>query len=237
MSETDNDTQSQKLKTSRLALTALAFGVVTWCFVYMFMSAGFFALLGSFFAALLSLLFGVIALSDIRQNRTLLKGKAIAIAGISLSGAFIALLVLQPLLIHLKYGQYFKESDCRENMSTLGYALKYYADDDKAHKYPSANRWCDLVQKYVENSETNFVCPSGGEGKCHYAINPHCQPNSPNDMVLLFETKGGWNQFGGPKILTVEHHRIKGCNVLFNDGHVEFIKTEDIKKLNWANKQ
>lgn len=67
----------------------------------------------------------------------------------------------------------------------------------------------------------------------YYAINPNTKPNSPDDMVLLFETKGGWNQFGGPEILTTEHHRGKGCNILFKDGHVEFVKNRDLEKLKW----
>lgn len=67
----------------------------------------------------------------------------------------------------------------------------------------------------------------------YYAINPNCEPNSPEDIVLLFETKGGWNQFGEAEILTTEHHRRKGCNVLFNDGHVEFINSKRISQLKW----
>ena len=29
------------------------------------------------------------------------------------------------------------------------------------------------------------------------------------------------------------HYERKGANVLFNDGHVEFIKPEDVGKLKW----
>ena len=64
-------------------------------------------------------------------------------------------------------------------------------------------------------------------------MNPNCHPNSPPDMVLLFETKGGWNQFGGPELLTTENHKGEGCYVLFNDVHVEFIKKEAINELKW----
>ncbi len=73
---------------------------------------------------------------------------------------------------------------------------------------------------------------------CHYAINPNAKPSSPGDMVLLFETKRGWNQFGGPEILSDENHLDKdrkGCNVLFNDGNVKFIKPKNLKKLKWKN--
>jgi prepilin-type processing-associated H-X9-DG protein len=40
-----------------------------------------------------------------------------------------------------------------------------------------------------------------------------------------------WNQVGGPAILTTEHHKGEGCNILFGDGHVEFVKKEEIPKL------
>ena len=43
-----------------------------------------------------------------------------------------------------------------------------------------------------------------------------------------------WNQVGGPEDLTVDNHDGKGCNVLFGDGHVDWIKAEDIGKLRWT---
>ncbi len=68
---------------------------------------------------------------------------------------------------------------------------------------------------------------------CTYAMNPDCEPNSPADLVLLFETKGGWNQYGGPELLTLDNHKGEGANVLFNDGHVKFIKPDEVGKLKW----
>ena len=65
----------------------------------------------------------------------------------------------------------------------------------------------------------------------HYAMNPNCLPNSPPDIVLLFETEGGWNQSGGLELLTTQNYKGKGCNILFNDGHVEFVKTSELDKL------
>ena len=81
--------------------------------------------------------------------------------------------------------------------------------------------------------EKSFKCPASKKGRCHYAMNPNCEPKSPSDMVLLFETKGGWNQFGGSELLTTENHGGKGCNVLFNDGHVEFVRPERLGELKW----
>ena len=58
--------------------------------------------------------------------------------------------------------------------------------------------------------------------------------SAPPDMVLLYETYPGWNQAGGPEILTVENHQGDGCNVLFVDGHVAFVRQEDLPQLRWT---
>ena len=99
--------------------------------------------------------------------------------------------------------------------------------------YPPAAQWCDLFMKEREDSEA-LICPSAGEGKCHYAMNPHCEPNSPEDMVLLFETPAGWNQHGGPELFTFDNHDPRGGCVLLNDGTVKFVCTEkELHALRW----
>jgi prepilin-type processing-associated H-X9-DG protein len=60
-------------------------------------------------------------------------------------------------------------------------------------------------------------------------LGPAALPN----VVLLFETHPGWNQVGGSEILTTENHRGDGCNVLFVDSHVEFVKTQALSRLRW----
>ena len=56
-------------------------------------------------------------------------------------------------------------------------------------------------------------------------------------MVLLFETHQGWNQSGGPEILSTENHNGEGCNILFNGSLTKFIKTEDLNDLRWTAEQ
>ena len=63
-------------------------------------------------------------------------------------------------------------------------------------------------------------------------MNPDCEPNSPPDTVLLFETKGGWNLFGGPELLTTENHS-NTCHVCYKDGSVGRITKQEIAKLKW----
>ena len=107
--------------------------------------------------------------------------------------------------------------------------------------YPSPAKWCDaMVRTYqsIGMSDKNVMrphmCPSAGEGKCHYGMNPDCKFDSPPDMVLLFETKAGWNQHGGLELFTFDNHDPKGGCVLLNDCTVKFIRTkEELQQLRW----
>jgi hypothetical protein len=173
---------------------------------------------------------GIVALRKIKRSNGLLAGKGLARTGITISVFFIVLGFILPSMGRV--GPLTYRINCMARMHNIGRAINYYAEENDG-KYPTPNKWCDLLKKYVVEPERTFVCPSAGDGRYHYAMNPNCEPNSPPDMVLLFETKGGWNQFGGPEILTFENHRGKGCNILFNDGRIEFVKPEELGKLKW----
>jgi hypothetical protein len=123
--------------------------------------------------------------------------------------------------------------------------------------YPAPAYWCAaMVQASRQTDNTIYgrysmygrsdeevirphICPGTGEGKkhlakSHYAINPNCKPNSPPDTMLLFETKAGWNQHGGPELFTFDNHGPRGGCVLLNDGTVKFIRTkEELQQLRW----
>ena len=116
----------------------------------------------------------------------------------------------------------------------------YYKIEEIEKTYPPPNKWCDTIMRVYQSvgklrkDAKPLKCPSVPEGKCHYAINPNCKPDSPADMVLLFETKAGWNQHGGPELFTFDNHDPKGGCVLLNDGTVKFIRTrEELQRLRW----
>jgi len=128
-----------------------------------------------------------------------------------------------------------------ENLRRYGYEIPPSALRERKKAYPTARRWCDaLVRGYRavcggdDIAVLKHRCPSAGEGKSHYAMNPNCGPDSTPDMVLLFETKAGWNQHGGPERFTFDNHDPRGGLVLLNDGTVKFIRTaEELKQLRW----
>jgi len=171
---------------------------------------------------------GIVALVKIKISKGQLKGLWLASAAVVLS---ILAALLAPAIseqIRLK-----KEVACGRNLFGLGKRMMIYANIFD-NKYPTPDKWCDLLIRHTDVNEKEFICPSAGKGPCHYAINPNCEPNSPNDVVLLFETKRGWNQLGGQELLTFEHHSREGCLVLFNDGHVEFVRRERFGELKWG---
>ena len=136
---------------------------------------------------------------------------------------------------------------CASNLRSLYQAFWFNYQKNKS--YPSPDKWCDAVLQhnqdpiYGEKEYMEFFkCPSTSEGKCHYAMNPNCKPDSPPDMVLLFETKDGWNQYGGPELFTFDNHEPKGGSIILNDGNLDsvahpttrFIRTEEeLHALRW----
>jgi hypothetical protein len=139
---------------------------------------------------------------------------------------------------------------CAANLKNQWYRFRFYRFHEAIRRndlslknhviYPAPSKWCDdILQPYPvigfgDKRKKTHICPSAGAGKCHYAMNPNCEPNSPGDMVLLFETKASWNQHGGPELFTFDNHDPKGGCVLLNDGTVKFIRTEEeLKALKW----
>ncbi len=139
---------------------------------------------------------------------------------------------------------------CASNLKDLWRRLRLYhiaigkrepvAPAKGAMAYPSPEDWCNAMVKVFYEARVYpgmtgpHKCPSAGDGRCHYAMNPHCEPDSASDMVLLFEAKAGWNQQGGAELFTFDNHEPRGGCVLLNDGTVRFIRTvEELHALRW----
>jgi hypothetical protein len=139
---------------------------------------------------------------------------------------------------------------CAVNLVDLWHRLRLYYKTEKMRLedssagnqivYPAVDEWCDVMLRAYQivgpgkSIMRAHICPSAGEGECHYAINPNCKFDSPPDMVLLFETKAGWNRHGGRELFTFDNHDPKGGCVLLNDGTVKFIRTaEELRRLRW----
>lgn len=209
-------------KTSGLAIAALVLAILSpvTCFL----------------SAIPAIILGIVALVQISKSAGQLKGTGPAITGIVLPVLLVpvvAILILFPALARTR--QLALRTHCAANMSGLGTAMLIYTNDHDS--FPTSSKWCDLLIEHAEVIPATFRCKGAFEGPCNYAINKNIENfdtgNAPHDMVILFETHPGWNQVGGPELLTTQNHQGQGCNVLFIDNHVEFVKTKDLDKLKW----
>ena len=219
------DALNSNVKTSRLAVASFVLALL--CF------------LTCFITAIPAVLCGLFGLLRIESSKGQLKGKGLAITGIVIPGISIVVVpllmaILMPALARVR--TLAQETVCATNMSELGNAAFIYANDNN-NTLPTPSKWCDLLIENTDVSEELFHCSGASEGLCNYAINKNIEnigADTPPDIVLLFETSPGWNQSGGPEILTTDNHKGEGCNVMYTDGRVEFVRKKDIHKLKWT---
>jgi hypothetical protein len=111
----------------------------------------------------------------------------------------------------------------------------------KEGSYPDPKEWCDKVIGFRKGRESSFrsnmICPESATPKASgsdYAMNANCKKESPDDMVLLFESKPGWNQYGGPELFFLDNHDPKGGCVILKGGTCKFVRThEEAQQLRW----
>lgn len=141
-----------------------------------------------------------------------------------IAASIITLLILFYALhrsaTHYLDGVGFNRIVCFNHLKSIGRELVRYALD-RNDLYPDANKWRDILMEGKDFSKKILQCPDDKVGPCSYAMNPNCRSFfAPSDVVLLFESKSGWNQNGGPELLNPDNHFARGCNVLFNNGFV-----------------
>ena len=188
--------------------------------------------------ALPAFICGIIGLINIERSGGALKGKGYAIFGLTMPfitlffGAML-LAILMPALGHTR--QLAQRLICGENLRGLGIAVKIYANDYD-NKIPDGSNWCSLLERKVDVDPKQFICTSSCGDDCSYAMNISVAGKDidsvPGDMVLVFESYPGCNQVGSIELLNTDNHK-DGCNILFCDGHVEFVKTEELEWLLW----
>ena len=212
------------VKTSGLAIASLVLGILSpfTCFL----------------TALPGIILGIVALVKIQTSAGQLKGTGWAVAGIAIPPAVLPIAaclaaMLMPALARTRCVA--RRIACGNNMRGVAMAMVVYADEHDG-MLPTPSRWCDLLVNKNKVDKKTLKCPGAKRGPCSYAMNKNVLEfgaDSPGDVVLLFETSPGWNQSGGPELLTTENHERQGCNVVFVDSHVEFVRAEKLKLLRW----
>ena len=225
LKSTATSVENPEAKTSGLAIASLVLAIL--------------APLTVFITALPAVITGIIAAVKIEKSKGQLRGKNLAITGIALPiflTPFIALAlaISMPIMAQMRVAP--NRVTCIQNLQGLGKSMLIYANDHD-DKYPTPSQWCDLLIEHTDANETILQCRGDREGPSSYAMNKNIETLgviAPPDMVLLFETKPGWNQSGGPELISTENHCGEGCFILFNNSHIQFFRTEDFNKLQWT---
>jgi hypothetical protein len=125
---------------------------------------------------------------------------------------------------------------CQIQMGILYKTIQVYANDYEG-KLPTASKWCDLLHKYSDLDTKHLRCPGDKQGPCSYALNEFVSSiNDKENVVLLFESNAGWNQVGGEQLFNTGNHNGKGGFVLFTNGSIKLVKSEDLSLLQWQPK-
>lgn len=217
-------------KTSTLAI---------WSFVL-----GILALFTFFVTTLPAIICGIIGLIKISKSNGRLKGTGFAIAGITIPSIGVILVPILAIILAImmpalgRTRQLAQRITCSTNLSGLGKSMLVYTNDYDG-KYPTAGKWCDLLIEKSDAAPEQFLCPSNTtlDAQSSYAFNIYLAGRISEvhpDTVMLFETSNsGENPVGGPEILSTQRHQGDGCNIVFADGHVKFVKTEELPSLRW----
>ncbi|MGD0552299.1 MAG: hypothetical protein ABSB25_06565 [Sedimentisphaerales bacterium] len=123
------------------------------------------------------------------------------------------------------------------HLRNIGHTLEIYTKEHNG-QLPASDSWCDAVLSFVPSfPRSYFAIDPKDKDMSVFAMNSNVSESKlselPKNTVLLFETPLAKNPAGGPELMSINNHPVKGCYVLFADMHVEFVRAEDFNNLRW----
>jgi predicted Zn finger-like uncharacterized protein/prepilin-type processing-associated H-X9-DG protein len=226
-------------RTSGWAITSLVTGIVTivlFCIPFLAQATGILAIIG-----------GIVGLKRTAPgNPAQAGGRGLAVAGLITGGIglLISLLFVVPFMMgatgafipaFANAREAANRVKCASNMRQLGQAMMLYANDNNG-AFPAKLE--DLLASDPTLDRKVFICPDDDKSppsatnaqtaaqeiasgsNCSYLyVGNGLTPSAGADTVLLYEPLG------------LHKQRNPGMNVLFADGHVEFLKSADAQTI------
>jgi prepilin-type processing-associated H-X9-DG protein len=121
---------------------------------------------------------------------------------------------------------------CASNMKQIGSALLLYSNENQ-NQYPPD---LETLLKTQDISSAVFVCPTGSDTPAPGADNAAQAKNlsAGGHLSYVYVGKGMTNSEPPDKVVLYENpgaHGGDGMNVLFGDGHVEFLPKTAVQKM------
>jgi prepilin-type processing-associated H-X9-DG protein len=201
-------------KTSGLAVWSLVLGI-----------AGIALCLGPI-AGIPALIMGIIALKNIRSSGGQLAGEGMAMGGVITGGISFVMIAVMAMMAGMllpalaRAREEARKAVCKSNLKNIGLCVMMYAQDND-NKLPE--KLSQLYPEYVKDLSL-FVCPSSGK-----TIASADQIDTETPYVLVPGVALG----GGTAVLVYEKRGMHegGTNVLFADGHVEWVSGDRLDQL------
>jgi hypothetical protein len=101
---------------------------------------------------------------------------------------------------------------------------------------PPAEKWCDILHTESDRELRDYF-QQDCEDKwyCNYSMNENAASlgvEAPNDMILLFRSKQGWNQVGSHELFPEDN--VSYMRVFLVDGSSRSVRVSDAPYLRWT---
>lgn len=207
----EKGTASSQKKTSGLAIASLVLAIMGFC---------------TYISCIPGLILGIVGLNRIKRSGESLTGEGMAIAGIVISAVALVLglpiyaAMLLPALA--KARESARRATCLSNLKQIGLGCTMWACEHDEQFPPDLKA---LYPDFVPDLKV-FECPSSADKvrsaaeidtKGSYIYVSGLSLSSPLDAVLVYEKE--------------ENHGGEGRNVLFVDGHVEWVREESFGEV------
>jgi prepilin-type processing-associated H-X9-DG protein len=181
---------------------------------------------------ILALILGIVGLVKTKNPRVGGKGKAIA--GISLGGAALLLMLASiPILLPSlnRAREVANRVKCAANLKQIGLALQLYSNENRG-RFPDGPEGLLLTQDITPEV---FVCPSTNDSPAPGVELPkqaaNLQTGGHDSYVYLGKGKTATTPANVVLVYEIMNNHHDGFNALFGDGHVEFIGGPTAKQV------
>lgn len=176
---------------------------------------GILGVVGCWPVGIVGLILGIVALVKAGNQPQRYRGKGMAIAGICTGGLSLLMFpmmiaILLPSLSRAR--ELSKRTVCAANLRGIGQALQIYGKGEPNGMFPEAGaNWQQRLLSAGTVSVKMFDCPSNVPGAQTYYYVPGFSTKKDSNQIIAYEDKA--------------IHKGEGGNILYQDGHVAFVKS------------